>query len=857
MVSHRIRTWLFITGFAAFNILLAGLSLSLSLSAQDDLLPLPTAVDEGTRPPDSQLPLPDWVLIEDDTQLRDEPYTPEALAIHFQHAESAFGVPAVLLREIARVESGFNQRRGSPSLDMAYGVMGLRDSALSQSLPEASRLLGVTPDDLKRDVAQNIRGAAAVLRSYFDEEWGPSAPFFLSDPGSWAGSVKRYLGQASPEAQIVYARLIYQALQQMGYNVDYTNLGLAHESNQVRNGCTASQFVNDVVHAHPSNYTVGRSNPISIVVIHIGEGSYSGGLSWFQNPASNVSAHYFVSRGGRVGLSVCENNTAWHAGNWDTNTRSIGIEHEGFHYESYPASQWQKTAALVRDITQRYNIPRNRTQIIGHSQVPGVTSRGNCPGPNWPWDAFMNEVIGVQPPGTPRIISPTHESRSHWNPLTVQLAPGTFNQTGRGDYHIQIDNNADFSSPEFDNVARDGKWSTSPTIRLPIYLTGGTYHLRARMGDTVQYASGWTPVVRFTMAGDPGFIYNRSAAYAWAQANLANNPQVGSGFTPGFVAGTWTAGGLPGLNAYSTVNSDLVHWMRNGQNARYWERRANVNDLRIGDAIFYSCDPRAESANPADYLYIDPVQGWSLYEASAVVVATNPVRIAAWRGTGSWRWMEPFNTYDNVSCGLSKRLYIRIRNTPPQVFERMALKNPDLESQLIAGEWQTKRLGSGSKRVCNASRAHSGNCAFRFVGNATTGQQQLQQTLRLSNGGQHDLYSLLMYVRPVNVPPNGAVAHVLFFNGTQVVQRKNVPLPTGSSPSYQFIDIGTAPGAAYDRVVVRVVYRGKRGTLWVDNFSLVRSYRVGPEFLRSGASAVDDDGQDWLPLPGEPQGLRD
>ena len=51
----------------------------------------------------------------------------------------------------------------------------------------------------------------------------------------------------------------------------------------------------------------------------------------FQDPARKVSAHYVVrSADGHVAQCVRERDVAWHAGNWDYNTRSIGIEHEGW-----------------------------------------------------------------------------------------------------------------------------------------------------------------------------------------------------------------------------------------------------------------------------------------------------------------------------------------------------------------------------------------------------------------------------------------------------------------------------------------------------------------------------------------------
>lgn len=76
-------------------------------------------------------------------------------------------------------------------------------------------------------------------------------------------------------------------------------------------------------------YTSGRSGrEIDRIVLHHwgNDGQkHDNIINWFKNPLSNVSAHFVVS-GERVTQMVNLNDTAWHAGNWDWNCRSIGIE---------------------------------------------------------------------------------------------------------------------------------------------------------------------------------------------------------------------------------------------------------------------------------------------------------------------------------------------------------------------------------------------------------------------------------------------------------------------------------------------------------------------------------------------------
>ncbi len=134
------------------------------------------------------------------------------------------------------------------------------------------------------------------------------------------------------------------------------------------------------------------SYPITHVVIHIMEGYYNGSISWFQNPASRVSAHYLTrSSDGTVAQMVREKDLAYHAGVSFYNQQAVGIEHEGFSSNPglwYTDAQYASSARLTRYLTAKYNIPRTRTYIIGHNETGRATS---CPGP-WDWTKYMAMV---------------------------------------------------------------------------------------------------------------------------------------------------------------------------------------------------------------------------------------------------------------------------------------------------------------------------------------------------------------------------------------------------------------------------------------------------------------------------------
>lgn len=129
------------------------------------------------------------------------------------------------------------------------------------------------------------------------------------------------------------------------------------------------------------------------MIIHVTQATYSNTLSIFQNPQKKVSAHYLVrSADGHVAQCVREHDIAWHAGNWDYNTRSIGIEHEGWVDQPayFTNALYEESAKLTAAICTRYGIPKDRAHIIGHFEVPGTDHTD--PGPNWDWTRYIRLV---------------------------------------------------------------------------------------------------------------------------------------------------------------------------------------------------------------------------------------------------------------------------------------------------------------------------------------------------------------------------------------------------------------------------------------------------------------------------------
>ena len=163
------------------------------------------------------------------------------------------------------------------------------------------------------------------------------------------------------------------------------------------------------------------------------------GAGWFTNPAALASAHYNVDNDSIV-QGVNEGDYAWASGGTG-NTYGIQIEMAG--RASQTRAQWlddysramlERTAALVADICTRQGIPvrvltdeqvaRFESGITTHAALARVFRETNHtdPGPNFPWDFFMERVRAyvngnggsVSEPAPAPIDAGVAPPRVHW-----------------------------------------------------------------------------------------------------------------------------------------------------------------------------------------------------------------------------------------------------------------------------------------------------------------------------------------------------------------------------------------------------------------------------------------------------------
>ncbi|MGW2153801.1 N-acetylmuramoyl-L-alanine amidase [Nonomuraea sp. NPDC001699] len=187
-------------------------------------------------------------------------------------------------------------------------------------------------------------------------------------------------------------------------------------------------------HDYGNHDRVEGRRQVDYIVIHDTEGGYQGIPSMIRNP-KYVSWHYTIrSRDGHVAQHVPTKDIAWHAGNWDVNARSIGIEHEGYLAKGawYTEAMYRSSARLVRYLAGRYGIPLDRAHILGHDNVPGATADAVAgmhedPGPYWDWAHYfelMNHPIKGDGTGSSVIIRPSYDANRPYFTGCASTRPG-------------------------------------------------------------------------------------------------------------------------------------------------------------------------------------------------------------------------------------------------------------------------------------------------------------------------------------------------------------------------------------------------------------------------------------------------
>lgn len=291
-----------------------------------------------------------------------------------------------------------------------------------KTLAKAAELTGLPARDLRENAAANISGGAALLAAQ-QRKLGLTTS---GDPADWYAAVARYSGASDARSATVFADQVFDVLRRgasrttdAGQRVRLAKTpGVAPDRAQTRalglrtaaSGkveCPRSVSCESVPAPYEEfgegdygNHDLAdrpKDQSVDYIVVHDTEATWETTLKLVQDP-TYVSWHYSLrSSDGHIAQHVPTKDVGWHAGNWYINSRSIGLEHEGFLVAPdawYTEAMYRTSARLVRYLAKKYDIPLDRQHILGHDNVPGTTTATIAgmhtdPGPYWDWAHYF------------------------------------------------------------------------------------------------------------------------------------------------------------------------------------------------------------------------------------------------------------------------------------------------------------------------------------------------------------------------------------------------------------------------------------------------------------------------------------
>lgn len=184
--------------------------------------------------------------------------------------------------------------------------------------------------------------------------------------------------------------------------------------------CGLTEGLQAVVDWRPSpNFTRRRTRDVRLICIHTAECAESSTAAeslaaWVAGPARPKASWHFALDEDSVTQSVALDCESWHAG--PINPWSVGIELAGRANQTvaqwgdlYSGYELAICSGLVAVLCEVYRIPVRRVSVdelragyragdpprglVGHVDVTRAISGSHTdPGPNFPWDAFLQRV---------------------------------------------------------------------------------------------------------------------------------------------------------------------------------------------------------------------------------------------------------------------------------------------------------------------------------------------------------------------------------------------------------------------------------------------------------------------------------
>lgn len=343
------------------------------------------------------------------------------------------------------------------------------------------------------------------------------------------------------------------------------------------------------------NYSSRNGTAITHVAIHTVQGSYSGCISWFQNPDSDVSAHYVArSSDGQITQMVREYNKAWHIGS--ENPYTLGTEHEGYVSTSsyYTTAMYNSSGALTKDMCASNKIDcstcysgtsqgelSNSYKVKGHQHYANQTHTD--PGQYWSWSKYKSLVTGSSSGGS--------SGGSDGGSTSSSKVLDSF-ESSEGHFN---------TSPTYSG-STTGISSSSTAERTSSTKKNGSYSERLYLVDNASSSGSWT--VRF-LSGSGSASNNTKVDKAGGRLGFWVY-SGGSGFSAALTVDDGSGTELSVKKSIPTTTWTYLEWKLD--DAAQWENFSGGNgtidssQVTLDAIMFYHANSSYSS-----YIYIDDV----------------------------------------------------------------------------------------------------------------------------------------------------------------------------------------------------------------------------------------------------------
>ena len=299
-----------------------------------------------------------------------------------------------------------------------------------------------------------------------------------------------------------------------------------------------------------------------MIVNHVAEGSFAGTVSWCSNPNSGVSCHFVSGENGEIDNLVDLDKAAWCNGTstasgakydyrratnrlvreraTNANYYTISIEHAGFSYKDrcggLTEAQYNAVLQLHKELISKYDIPVDREHIVGHYEI-APKEKPNCPGPQFPWDRLMSDLLAWKNGTT---AAPTKD---------VKVEP----------YTVKIN-----SDDGFLNVRAGAgmSYKVNTTVK-----NGGVYTIVAQNGDWGKLKSGagyiYLPLTKKVVLNSGDKYYSACASNHTSIVNALKSINVNSSYS--HRAKIAKANGIKGYLGLPNQNIKMLNLLKQGK----------------------------------------------------------------------------------------------------------------------------------------------------------------------------------------------------------------------------------------------------------------------------------------------------